>query len=451
VSFPSPAISLLSPDVIVLLGFGRNAFGRFSVAGIYDEKTGELRCEKKYMVTKFSAKRGRRSYAECAATAAATGGFPLLGGVLGGAYGAQAPVAPLVPPSTRQRLAPTAQSQYLEDFDDTESGHKRKRGLSTSNLARAGGTGASADPYATMGKGWKSAGKSSKENTQAQAAAAHAAAIAAAGPNALIGARNPDNDDPDTSYREAFMDCDSGELYEGGWYYGTRHGKGICLYSDGLMYEGNWVANKEHGKGTLMTGDRQIIYTGDWLEGNMHGFGTYYFGNGDRYAGDWKEGTRHGKGDYTFRNGCRYSGEWKDNRRSGRGVFVWPDGSYYSGDWEFAQRHGRGKLELANGFMYDGQWVRNVMEGKGICRFPGGQEYEGTYKNGLREGRGTITFAEGAVYEGRFREDRFDGQGTLKVQRVVPGAQPDEIMIPLQVQSDFWRIHLRAGFGNDPH
>jgi hypothetical protein len=28
-----------------------------------------------------------------------------------------------------------------------------------------------------------------------------------------------------------------GEIYEGGWYYGTRHGKGICIYSDGLMYE----------------------------------------------------------------------------------------------------------------------------------------------------------------------------------------------------------------------
>jgi hypothetical protein len=49
------------------------------------------------------------------------------------------------------------------------------------------------------------------------------------------------------------------------------------------------------------------------------------------------------------------------------------------------------------------------------------------------------------------QEDHFDGQGTLKVERVVPGAVPDEVMVPLQVQSDFWRIHLRAGFGNDPH
>jgi len=436
--------TVFSTDYVVLLGFGRNSFGRFSVSGIYDEKTGELRCEKKYMVTKFSAKRGRRSYAECAATAAASGIYLPLSGA----------AAPLVPPSTRQRLTPSG--HHLEDFSVDPLG-KRKRsigGYALQNSGKFSGKdfGDTYTPGKSSTKSGKSGGSSaSKENAQAQAAAALAAAVAAAGPNALVGTRNPDNDDPDTDYREAFMDCDTGEIYEGGWYYGMRHGKGVCVYSDGLMYEGSWVMGKEHGKGLLMTGDRQVIYTGDWLEGNMHGFGTYTFGNGDRYSGDWREGSRHGKGDYTFQNGCKYSGEWKDNRRSGRGMFVWTDGSYYSGDWELAQRHGRGKLELANGFVYDGMWSRNVIEGKGICKFPGGQEYEGTYKNGLREGRGTISFAEGAVYEGRFREDRFDGQGTLKVNQVVPGALPDEVMIPLQVQSDFWRIHLRAGFGNDPH
>jgi hypothetical protein len=110
----------------VLLGFGRNSFGRFSVAGIYDQKTGELRCEKKYMVTKFTAKRGRRSYAECAATAAASGVPPhLLSATYFGA--AAHPPPPLLPPSTRQRLAPSA---LQDDWGVEETGHKRKRGLS---------------------------------------------------------------------------------------------------------------------------------------------------------------------------------------------------------------------------------------------------------------------------------------------------------------------------------
>ena len=36
----------------VLFGFGRNKFGRFSVCGICCDATGELRCEKKYILNK---------------------------------------------------------------------------------------------------------------------------------------------------------------------------------------------------------------------------------------------------------------------------------------------------------------------------------------------------------------------------------------------------------------
>ena len=108
-------------------------------------------------------------------------------------------------------------------------------------------------------------------------------------------------------------------------------------------------------------------------------------------------------------------------------------------------------LELSNGFKYDGYWSRNVMEGKGNCMFPSGQVYQGTYKCGLRDGRGSVQFAEGAIYEGRFKEDRLDGQGTLKITSVVPGSDVDELLIPVQIQSDLWRIHWKAGFGANAH
>lgn len=87
----------------------------------------------------------------------------------------------------------------------------------------------------------------------------------------------------------------TGEIYEGGWSYGARNGRGICLYNDGLLYEGNWLNNKEHGKGQLMTADRRLIYSGDWLDGCFHGYGTYYYSNGDRYVGDWRESHRVGE------------------------------------------------------------------------------------------------------------------------------------------------------------
>lgn len=62
-----------------------------------------------------------------------------------------------------------------------------------------------------------------------------------------------------------------------------------------------------------------------------------------------------------------------------------------------------------------------------------------------------MKFGEGAIYEGRFRHDHFEGHGTIKVLKVVPGATEDEIFIPINVQSDFMRIHWKAGFGPDSH
>lgn len=77
--------------------------------------------------------------------------------------------------------------------------------------------------------------------------------------------------------------------------------------------------------------------------------------------------------------------------------------------------------------------------------------YQGSFKTGLREGRGSVSFVEGAVYEGRFREDKIDGQGTLHMTAIAPGVEPDEMMIPVQIQADLKRIHFRAGFGDDAH
>ena len=435
----------------VLIGFGKNALGRFSLAALYDEATGEFRCEKKYMTVKYAVKRGRRSHAEYALSYASSTTTTTAAPVSAAptpshanqtnnntAAGTQASVTrknsissinnePVGIMPARSRSSNKLLTQYLEDEINLENAQKRKRAGSLKPKTPNNGNG-----NKTLRDPWLEASFQSN-------------------PNALVGFRNPDNDDPNISYREAFQDCDTGEIYEGGWAFNTKHGKGICLYADGLLYEGNWHRGKEHGKGKLMTGDRRVIYNGDWLDGLIHGTGVYNFGNGDRYTGDWKEGNRHGKGEYITATGCIYVGDWKDNKRHGKGKFIWPDGSYYEGDWELDTRHGRGILELDNGFRYDGYWSHNVMEGKGTCTFPSGQSYQGTYKGGLRDGRGSVQFAEGPTYEGRFKEDRFDGQGTLKMTNNVFGLDDTEVLIPIQIQSDFSRIHWKAGFGANAH
>ncbi|GAX26949.1 hypothetical protein FisN_9Lh253 [Fistulifera solaris] len=272
-------------------------------------------------------------------------------------------------------------------------------------------------------------------------------------------------------------------IYEGEMYNSQRHGRGVCLYTNGLLYEGEWYQDKEHGAGTIMSSDRKrIIYKGDFTYGKIHGAGIYYYYQTrknthkktvstsapekvSRYEGEFKEMLRHGTGTYHLPDGSVYSGQFRDNQFCGRGTFTWPDGSVYDGEWKDGKRHGLGVLRSSDGFTYDGSWVNNAMDGRGSAVYPGGQAYNGLFSNGRREGRGTITFTNGAVYEGRFREDLIDGQGTMKMGRimVVPdgidmehGDPTDEetehddkkkdFMIPLSFQSDMGHIHRKAGF-----
>lgn len=447
----------------ILIGFGRNSIGRFSVAAMFDESTGELHAEKKYMSTKNAIKRGRRSHMEYAIAQGGPQVDPFKVASYHHHHHRRAEVIDRTfetrhRTSSRSAALTATQAQFLEDNSSFDHGSnnnnnepsssltkKQKKSLNTSTNKFSKGNETSSTSAAGTSSKDKSRVKEYKSPQQM------IAELMASDPNILLGHRNPDNDNPSLNYREAFQDCDSGEIYEGQWAYGARQGRGVCVYCDGLMYEGNWNRGKEHGKGELMTGDRRVIYSGDWVDGIMHGFGTYFFGNGDKYIGDWKEGNRHGRGDYDFANGCYYSGDWRDNKRHGKGRFTWADNSFYEGEWENDYRHGRGVIELSNGFRYDGFWCRNVLEGKGFCVFPSGQTYQGTFKNGFRDGRGSVQFAEGAVYEGRFKEDRFDGQGTLKINKVVPGQVEDELWIPIQMQTDLWRIHWKAGFGANLH
>ena len=403
--------------LVVMVGFGKNHFGRFSLTATLDPSKNTLIAEKRYMLSKSATlqRKGRKSES----------------------------LEPGSGPSTRPRtsslvdvlnLGTQKKKRSNSGMNKRDSGYLYDEGYAYGLGPASGGRGGS---RRGNGSGGGLGGPGIYE--------ASAGGIPRGPPADLFEELPEDSEDPE--YKQAIYDEVSGEVYEGGWSYGYRHGRGVCLYTDGSMYEGSWSRGKEHGRGQLMCGDRKVVYMGEWQDGAMHGHGTYHFYSGDKYVGDFREGARHGKGEFLSRDGCCYLGDWRDNKRCGRGIFSWPDGSYYDGEWENDTRHGKGRLWLKSGFEYDGSWLNNSFDSRGIAIFPNGQRYEGSYKYGTREGRGSITFAEGAVYEGRFREDRLDGQGTIKVSNVVPGVEDGEKLIPIEIQADIRRIHLKAGFG----
>ena len=405
--------------LIHLVGFGRNKYGRFSMYAVYDESLKLMRCEKKYVTSKYKGlKRGRKPLSYHASNSHETDEHHRM--------------------TTRPRtLVESSKKQALNvDYSriyEFVVPSKTKRPSNNPNDFRV---------------------LKNPTNRLSRLVTSPPGRIPRSDELTVKSDFNDEvriADDIDPTYRRIFFDENSGNIYEGGWMDGKRDGKGICLFADGLIYEGSWIGGVEMGFGQLLTTERRLIYSGEWMDGLMHGHGTYFHANGDKYVGDWKEGVRQGRGDYSWANGCKYVGEWKENLRHGKGVFTWNDDySFYDGDWFNDMRHGKGLLIAQGGFRYDGYWHQNFFEGKGVSVFLDGQEYQGSFKQGLREGRGSIRFSVGGEYEGRFKEDHMDGQGTIKLLHTVPG-MGEEHMIPIQIQADIKRIHYRAGFVDDLH
>ena len=139
-------------------------------------------------------------------------------------------------------------------------------------------------------------------------------------------------------------------VYEGEMLNGQRHGRGICLYDNGLIYEGTWLFDKESGYGTLLSGDRKrIIYEGEFERGRISGRGVYYYGDDPKPSDGKKKKaspTSAAKSGPT-RSNCRYEGEWRENMRHGQGIYVLPDNSVFDGSWTNGTMNGRGVFRVS--------------------------------------------------------------------------------------------------------
>ena len=56
------------------------------------------------------------------------------------------------------------------------------------------------------------------------------------------------------------------------------------------------------------------VYDGEWRDGLKHGIGIYLFKNGDVYEGGFIEGKKDGEGRYKMANGKLICGMWKDDK-----------------------------------------------------------------------------------------------------------------------------------------
>jgi hypothetical protein len=104
----------------------------------------------------------------------------------------------------------------------------------------------------------------------------------------------------------------NGDIYEGQWKGGKRHGKGTFKYVNGYVYEGQWENNNRHGKGTFKYVNG-YVYEGQWENNNRHGEGTLKYVNGDIYCGEWICGIKS-YGTLTKADGSSLTGYWENGR-----------------------------------------------------------------------------------------------------------------------------------------
>ena len=99
--------------------------------------------------------------------------------------------------------------------------------------------------------------------------------------------------------------------------------KGVYRYANGDVYDGLWKAGKRHGRGkmTYKNGD---YYDGEWLDGNWHGQGLYRDYNRMRqYEGGFQDGKLHAeKGKCTWEHQGVEHGTFEGKFEKGMSVDV---------------------------------------------------------------------------------------------------------------------------------
>jgi len=141
-----------------------------------------------------------------------------------------------------------------------------------------------------------------------------------------------------------------------------KNGWGTYTYENGNVYEGLWEDGERHGRGTSRYANGNV-YEGEYKDDKRNGRGTFRFADGDVYEGEYKDGKRHGRGTFRYASGPVYEGEFKDGKKHGRGTYRFANGDVYEGEFEMQLYHGMGKLTYADGRVEEGRFERGRFMG----------------------------------------------------------------------------------------
>lgn len=185
-------------------------------------------------------------------------------------------------------------------------------------------------------------------------------------------------------------------------------GKMRQIASNGNIYEGEFLEGLKHGEGTL-TFRQGSVYKGEWKQGVMNGKCRYSFHDGAEYQGSVVDGLFEGFGVYTFSNKDRYEGEFFQDRFHGEGVLTYHTGYSLRGEFRRDNLGAKGELRRGQQLLYSGEFKHGLYSGSGSKWYENGDRFEGKWEAGCKWGAGVYRHSDGTVYRGGYREGKKHG------------------------------------------
>jgi len=109
-------------------------------------------------------------------------------------------------------------------------------------------------------------------------------------------------------------------------------GYGVMAYHNGDIFEGYWRKGRRHGNGRHITA-KGNLYIGMWVKGEFRGWGERIYADGMSKGGHWKAGQLQGFGQIIDHNG-EYLGMFESGVMEGLGLRYANDTSYSAGFFE---------------------------------------------------------------------------------------------------------------------
>ena len=186
---------------------------------------------------------------------------------------------------------------------------------------------------------------------------------------------------------------------------GKRDGFGLFKCSDGQIYEGEWRGGFRHGQGTMSYYEQvsTTVYAGSWIRGLRDGYGKMTYASGNTYQGEWRSDQKHGQGSMVWGKGANvYNGEWQYDQPHGVGEFIWGEAIGSKAMLDTSSTISNKQINN----IYRGQWRNGQRAGEGTFFYADGSQYMGLFENDFKHGLGVMVYADGRIVAGQFSNDR---------------------------------------------